>query len=242
MSIRVELIPLAIALRAAMGEKNFREWVESQQVRLPTAFGSAEDLIRTVKLAGYDVLPWSGLYKTHVKGEEIILFWEKRGETWEALFSVGDDKEVIRAFIRDLEAKAGRVLFPVSGDAGDQLGRVTKTYPTNFRSEPILLQTLRDSGLKPARSEQGEITCTVGNYRVRFLPGRDGPYVVEVSDVRDAEAVFQHLALLDEDYKRCAQSATYESLMKKVQEKGFLVESEEVLDDNSIVITLNILR
>ena len=52
--------------------------------------------------------------------------------------------------------------------------------------------------------------------------------------------VFEYLSNLDDDYRRCLQAVVYERLKERAAEKNMTIESEEVLEDNSIVPTINV--
>ena len=54
--------------------------------------------------------------------------------------------------------------------------------------------------------------------------------------------IFEYLTHLDDDYKRCLQSIVYEKLKERVAERNMTIESEEILEDNSIVLTINVRR
>lgn len=69
-----------------------------------------------------------------------------------------------------------------------------------------------------------------------------GPIHVEVHNPPDMRKIFEYLTHLDDDYKRCLQSIVYEKLKERVAERNMTIESEEILEDNSIVLTINVRR
>ena len=54
MSICILAIPVALAMRAVMGEKKFNEWVESNTMRFATNFKNEKHLVRTVFAHGQE--------------------------------------------------------------------------------------------------------------------------------------------------------------------------------------------
>ncbi len=240
MSVSLALIPVALTMRVVMGKENFENWVQSMQVRMPTNFEHEVDLVVTVRKAGYDAEKWTGLIKTHLRGERDFFFWELVDGTWTAIFAKSDSQEMVSRFVQDLEEKTGRKIFVSEGGVGGAPVAQNQTFPTNFRDEHLLVSTLRDYGLQPNVQADGEVTCRVEHYFLRFHPTEEGSFSVEVENAPDLQQVFQLLSTLDEDYKRGVQAAAYENLMGRVGEKNLVVESEEVLEDNSIVITLNV--
>jgi len=238
-SVSLALIPAALAMRVVMGKENFENWVQSMQVRMPTNFEHEVDLVVTVRKAGYDAEKWAGLVKTHLRGKRDF-FWELVDGTWTAVFAKTDSQESVSRFVQDLEEKTGRKIFATEEDIGRTPVAQNQTFPTNFRDEQLLVSTLRDYDLQPNVQADGQVTCLVERSVLRFHPAEEGPFSVEVENAPNLQQVFQLLSTLDEDYKRGVQAVTYEKLMGRVEEKNLVVESEEVLEDNSIVVTLNV--
>lgn len=240
LSVSLALIPVALTLRVVMGKENFENWVQSMQVRIPTNFEHEVDLVVTVRKAGYDAEKWAGLIKTHIRGEQDFFFWELVEGTWTAVFAKSDSQEMISQFIQDLEDKAGRKIFVTEEDADRIAIPQSQTFPTNFRDEQLLVKTLRDYGLQPNVQPEGDITCRAEQSTLRFYPAEEGSFSVKIENAPNLQQIFQLLSILDEDYKRGVQAVVYENLMSRVEEKNMIVESEEILEDNSIVITLNV--
>lgn len=240
MSVSLALIPVALTLRVVMGKEGFENWVQSMQVRRPTNFEHEVDLIVTVRKAGYDAEKWAGLIKTHIRGEQNFFFWELIDGTWTAVFAKSDSQQMVSHFIQDLEEKSGRKIFVTDQGSAESFVAPSQSFPTNFRDEQLLVKTLRDYGLQPKVQQSGGVTCRAGQSTLQFRPAEQGPFSVEVENAPNTQQVFQLLSTLDEDYKRGVQAAAYENLMNRVEQKNLTVESEEVLEDNSIVITLNV--
>ena len=246
MSVSIALLPVALAIgltmRLIMGKNKFEAWLESLQVKLPTNFENETDLVCTVKKAGYDAEKWGGSIKTHIKGEQNFFFWNLIDGKWVAVFSKSDSKDMIIAFIKELESKAGRKLFVVNEETKKIAVIPTRTFPTNFRDSNILIRTLTDHGLNPEQQNSSEIVCNIGSATLRFRQEAGSPFSVEIERAQDMNAIFSQLFSVDEDYKRYVQSSTYEKLKKRAIEKNLTIESEEVLEDNSIVLTLLVNR
>ena len=227
-------------MRIVMGKENFENWVQSMQVSMPTTFEHEVDLVVTVRKAGYDAEKWAGLIKTHLRGERDFFFWELVDGRWTAVFAKSDSQEMVSRFVQDLEEKAGRKIFLTEDGVDRTFVAQNQAFPTNFRDGQLLVNTLRDYGLQPDVQAGGEVVCSVEQSTLRFRPAEEGPFSVQVENAPDLRQAFQLLSTLDEDYRRAVQAAAYEKLMGRVEEKKLVVESEEVLEDNSIVITLNV--
>lgn len=248
MSVSLALVPVALTLRLVMGKENFNQWIESMQERVPSNFKNELELVRTVRKAGYDAEKWGGSIKTHIDGENMFFFWELIDGKWTAVFSKSDSKSRLQSFMTDINNAAGRNIFgesPVQvqelaqGLSATEATKPATIFPTNFRNGELLFRTLKEFGVNPIWNGDG-MTCKVEHTKLKFLQTGDGPFHVEIQDAPDLKKVFEYLSDVDDDYRRCLQSVVYERLKARVNEKNMTIESEEVLDDNSIVLTLNI--
>ncbi|EKN36478.1 hypothetical protein CFSAN001627_26723, partial [Clostridium botulinum CFSAN001627] len=65
-------------------------------------------------------------------------------------------------------------------------------------------------------------------------------YNVEIEDTSSLKNVFHHLSIIDEEYKHNVQEYTYKKVVEKLNETDMYIDNEEVLEDNSILLTVNI--
>ena len=241
MSICLILLPVALAIRVVMGKENFENWVGSMQLKIPTAFENENDLTLTVRKAAYDADKWGGSIKTHIRGEAFFFFWENIDGVWTAVFSKNDPQDQIKDFIRDLEKKSGRQIFQRKNESRNIATLPTKTFPTNFRDPELLKKALTDYGLSTREIGEKTIQAQAGECLLTFQQVDQGSlFNVAIKNAPDVRQMYEHLNEINEGYCHHVQSKTYETLTKKIAERGLTVEHEEVLDDNSIVITLNI--
>jgi hypothetical protein len=242
MSVSLALIPIALTLRAVMGKDQFHNWVDSMQVKVATSFENEQDLIQTVQRAGYDAQKFGGSIKTHLNGEEQCFFWELVDGKWHAIFEKGDSQNVIQQFMQDLEHHSQRKIF--SGEYNQAENQLEKepahVFSTNFRDGNLLTRTLKEFGVNPIQGNNGDISCTVQGTQLTFRQHGDSPFAVEIKNAPNLQDIYLYISDVDDEYKRCVQAMVYEKLKQRAAEKNLSVESEEVLEDNSIVITLNI--
>ena len=64
--------------------------------------------------------------------------------------------------------------------------------------------------------------------------------MVEVKNSPSLEQVYRYMSDIDEDYKRCVQTAVYEKVKARALDRDMLVEQEEVLQDKTILMTLRV--
>jgi len=247
MSVSLALIPAAIALRVVLSEIEFHRWVRSMQVPHPTTIRDEDELARIVRDAGYDIVKSGGLNKTYLdEGQTSYFTWERIRGKWTALFTKDIPEHEMLNVMRTINDAAGREVFPQlreleqAGTDRQEGARNPELYPTNFRDGELLIKTLREIGANPVRHD-GSISCKLENTTLVFRQYEHGsPFHVEVHNPPDMRKVFEYLGQLDDDYRRCLQEAVYNRLKTRVAERNMTIESEEVLDDNSIVLTINV--
>jgi len=239
MSVSIQAISAALAMRAAMGEKAFNEWVESNTVRFATNFRNAKDVVQTVKLAGYDAIPWYGDYKTHID-QKLWFFWEQHEGKWKANFSKSDDMDKVRAFFRDLQHKSNRQILFVAPQQSKVAPVISKTLPTIYADRDMLLGTLQKYGAQQVQVQGLDVACRIDGIEMQFhQPVAGTTYELSFGE-KDTRAVYDTIRRLDEGYRSNVQEATYENVKKQLDEKHFIIEDEEIMDDNSIVLTVSI--
>lgn len=250
MSISLLLLPVALALRAIVGKDKLEEWAASSQNKVPTNFKDGNELERFVIGAGYDAEKWGSSYKTHLQGEKDFFFWDLIDGQWVAVFRKSTPDDVLNRFIKAVEKRADRKIFYATNDSTSQSVKSAKTiepmestksevFPTNFRDKNLLRQTLIKFGMLPKETINGELICNVGPTSLCFFPSDDGSFFVEVN-AKELKLIYNSLSTIDEDYKLQIQKETLESLKQRAKERNLVIESEEVQEDNSILLTLTI--
>jgi hypothetical protein len=240
MSVSLALIPIALTLRAVMGKDQFHNWVDSIQVKVVTSFENEKDLIQTLLSAGYDAQKFGGSIKTHLNGEKQFIFWELIDGKWHAIFEKGNSESAIQKFMQDLEQHSQQKIFTGEYTPTVLEKEPAHIFPTNFRDGNILTRTLKEFGVNPIQGNNGDISCTVQGTHLTFRQNGDSPFSVEIKNAPRLQDIYMYISDVDDEYKRCVQALVYEKLKQRAAEKNLSVESEEVLEDNSIVITLNI--
>jgi hypothetical protein len=113
-------------------------------------------------------------------------------------------------------------------------------FPTSFMDAKLLLESLREFGAQPVQTDTGDIFCRIGECELHFTQ-RDGQaFSAEIRGAPSVEEARKYLANLDEDYRRCVQTAVYEKVKARAESQNMTLESEEVLEDRTILMTLRI--
>jgi len=237
MSVSIALLPVALALRIIMGKDNFENWVNAQQVRVPTAFTTEVELVRAVKKAGYDAMKFGSSIKTHIDGEKIFFFWELIDGKWVAIFSKHHEQSCIDRFTSSVESVVGRKIF---GELSSTPSAVSAQFPTNFRDGALLIKALTEFGAQPRKLANSSIVCKIEKSDLLFTQAGDSPYMVNVKNSPSLEQVYHYMSDIDDDYKRCVQTAVYEKIKARAIEQDMTIENEEVLPDKTILMTLRV--
>lgn len=111
---------------------------------------------------------------------------------------------------------------------------------TRFNNQDMLLKTLEEHGIPVEVTADGRIFTPLGDGRIVYSrPSADSPFVMEISEIGDIQCLIDELIALEEEYNGNVQSYTYDRVVNQLPE-GMSIESEEVTDDNTIVLTLTV--
>ena len=118
---------------------------------------------------------------------------------------------------------------------------IVKNLKTNYTNMDALLKTLTERGAFSVHSDKYNIYCEMSG--MQFLFSRNntrGQYFLSVDRVSDEELCTNILKELDEEYGLNIQDIVYKKIMERIKDKNMRIESEEVQDDNSIVLTIDL--
>lgn len=115
-----------------------------------------------------------------------------------------------------------------------------KSFETVFMDKDVLMKTLEEHGVRNIKDEYGKISGQVDSYTLSFEKTSDNkPYFLTVTCLNSDNAE-EKLNDLSNEYALNVQEEAYLSIIDKLKDNNMEVEDEEVLDDNTIVLTVNI--
>lgn len=116
----------------------------------------------------------------------------------------------------------------------------TEGIETNFKDSRLLYKTLNNHGLKINVIDNNNISarCSGGVLTYR-RSSENEPYSVFVSEVKNMAELIENITCLNDEYGVSVQEFTRESV-KAGLEPNMHIESEEVLEDNSVLLTITI--
>lgn len=136
-----------------------------------------------------------------------------------------------------LSAGSTAILLRQEEHAGEEL----PVLETAFVDRQLLLTTLQRHGLQVECRGEEELLIRSEAGELRYFREEEGlPFRLEVRNVTNLRELLQDVDELENEYGRNVQTFTYTKVMTGLMEHGLTLASEEVLEDESILLTLNI--
>ena len=116
-----------------------------------------------------------------------------------------------------------------------------KSLETPFIDKEILIKTLSEHGIENLReNEFGQIKGKSGGYELTFEKTEvDKPYYLTINYLSTTD-IETEVNSISEEYAINVQEQSYNRIIEKLQDNNMKIEDEEVYDDNTIVITVNL--
>lgn len=112
---------------------------------------------------------------------------------------------------------------------------------TAFTDANLLHKTLTQHGLQVRSTHENELTVSSPSGVLRyFRQDNTQPFQLQISHVSNMRELLDSVDELENEYGRNVQTFTYSKVMTSLYEHGMTVDQEEVLEDDSILLTLNV--
>lgn len=123
----------------------------------------------------------------------------------------------------------------------DEQHFIEKTFETPFVDKDLLMKTLEEHGVTDIHeNEFGRITGKVDSYSLNFEKQEaDKPYTLNISCLETDNAE-EKIGDLSSEYALNVQENAYLNIVEKLKANNMEIEDEEVMDDNTIVLTVNL--
>ena len=111
---------------------------------------------------------------------------------------------------------------------------------TCFVDSALLIKTLEELDCHVKKSNENEIlvATTCGNLKYA-RENSAKPFKMYLDEITDVQGVLENIRSFEQDYGRNVQEYTYNHIKNNLAD-GMTIDQEEVLDDNSIFLTINI--
>lgn len=196
-----------------------------------------EELKTLLRKANY--LYYSGNSSTPLKNSDATLNWIYKNGFYGAEFSgtnnaaINKEAEII---FRKLNIAAGRDLRLINDQS-----TIVYTYNTNYTDKGILLNTLTEHGATELVENGDEVSCKLfGMEMVYYKKDSNGGYILDITQVSNKGECEDIINDLNEEYGLNIQEMTYNKIKERLEQENMRLESESVMDDNSIVLTIDI--
>ena len=147
--------------------------------------------------------------------------------------AINKEAEII---FRKLNIAAGRDLRKINDKT-----TTVYTYNTNYTDKGILLNTLTEHGAEELSETGDEISCKLfGMEMVYYKKDSSGAYTLDITQVSDSSECEDLINDLNEEYGLNIQEVTYNKIKERLNSENMRLESESVLEDNSIVLTIEV--
>jgi hypothetical protein len=112
---------------------------------------------------------------------------------------------------------------------------------TIFNDLSLLEQTLREHGFAVTVVSENQLTCQAGEAYLDYSRQTFGePFEVTVSGIQNIDRLLTEIECFEREYKQNVQSYTYNKLVEGLNESNMKITEETVLEDNSILLTIDI--
>ena len=117
---------------------------------------------------------------------------------------------------------------------------IDKSFATSFMDKDVLMKTLDEHGITELEDNNGIITGKFERYILTFeKPESEKPYNLTISCVKNFNPQ-EMVEDLNNEYTMNVQEESYLSIIEKLKENNMEIEEEEILEDNTIVLTVNV--
>lgn len=111
-------------------------------------------------------------------------------------------------------------------------------YKTMFTDENLLIKTLKEHGVEDLTSKDGKLYCSLSDLKFEFEKGKDGIYDMLITHKENDDMTI--VDELSDEYRLNVQEQSYMNIKKNLEKQNLSIDDEEVLEDNSIMITVNL--
>ncbi|MFK2825999.1 hypothetical protein QYG89_10025 [Bacillus sp. B190/17] len=141
------------------------------------------------------------------------------------------------------------VLIPVGIAVAQSVGSLIENHKqgghtykiqTVMKRQHLLQKAIEQYGCNVHEINQQNYQTEVGDIKIYFQQNDQGVFEAVFDKSVEQEHAVEFLENLHAEYKYLIQQETYQKLLLQAGEKGLELESEEVLEDRSILVTFNV--
>lgn len=123
-----------------------------------------------------------------------------------------------------------------------QQGGNTYKIQTVMKRQHLLQKAIEQYGCDVHELNQQNYQTEIGNIKIYFQQNDQGIFEAVFDESVEQEDALEFLENLHTEYKYFIQQETYKKLLQQASEKGLELESEEIQQDRTILLTFNVNR
>ncbi|MBS4196299.1 DUF1257 domain-containing protein [Lederbergia citri] len=116
----------------------------------------------------------------------------------------------------------------------------TYSVHTVMKRQHLLQKAIEQYGCNVSEINENNYQTEVGDIKIFFRQNEKGIFEAIFDESVKREEALEFIENLHTEYKYLIQQETYQKLLQQAHEKGLLLESEEIQQDRSILLTFNI--
>jgi hypothetical protein len=184
-------------------------------------------------------LLYFGNNQTPLKSSDAVLNWVLKDGFYCAEFSGSNNSAIEKEaeiLFRKLNKIAGRDLRYIN-----DVSTTVYTYTTNYTDKGVLLNTLTEHGAEDISEQDGEISCKLfGMQMIYYKKNNSEGYTLDITQITNKSECEGLINDLNDEYGLNIQEITYNKIKERLDSENMRLESETVMDDNSIVLTIEV--
>ncbi len=115
---------------------------------------------------------------------------------------------------------------------------ICSQYKTIFKDEKLLIKTISEHGVSNIVTQDGKIYGNLETLQFEFEKDSEGLYEMHITH-KNGENL-DVVGELNEEYQLNVQEQSYMNIKKNLEKQNLTIDHEEVLEDNSIMLTVNL--
>lgn len=118
-----------------------------------------------------------------------------------------------------------------------------KELKTTIVNKDTLIKTLQEHGAYIMESENDYVLCSIEDFTLKFEKNstiETDPYYLTIEYRNGENKLDSLIENISSEYIQNVQEASYNKIKERIGENNFTIEEEEIYDDDTIVITVNL--
>ena len=207
-----------------------------KEIRVKTNIKKDElkQLLRKAKYVYYE-----GNGQTPLGSGATTLSWIEEDGYYNAIFSGANENAIasdMSKLFQKINVSAERDVRKIEENTS-----ITYTYSTNYTDKGVLYNVLAEHGAEEITETGDNISCKLYGMEMTYIKDEETMgYNLEITRVTNLDKCETVITDLNEEYGLSIQEITYNKIKERLEKENLRLSDEEVLEDNSIVLTIEV--